>query len=309
MKYLFTLVFALLAGVATTKAQTVTIVKADGTTVKYQASEVKSIQFANEEQQPGINKSFTGYLLVNSKFFGDTYYGDKAKMDVFTKDGKTYCKFTDEKWGEGTFEITLNRGNISGQGKMKVPDAHNPGKFTEHNATMSGPMTAINITINGLMGTTTIKWKNGAAPKATTLLGSYPGKNSFNLGAFGTFNNINTTVSLMMDENGKYNIKVSSQQILGTIMGDLTVGEYTIKDLTFDEATNTFSKDYSKDGVKMHLKAVNGGKETMNGDYEHHNATIKAVFGTDGSLTVENNYQAGRMPFPLKGTFTGKIQK
>ena len=113
----------------------------------------------------------------------------------------------------------------------------------------------------------------------------------------------------MMDENGKYNIKVSSQQILGTIMGDLTVGEYIIKDLTFDEATNTFSKDYSKDGVKMHLKAVNGGKETMNGDYEHPNATIKAVFGTDGSLTVENNYKAGKMPFPLKGTFTGKIQK
>ena len=47
----------------------------------------------------------------------------------------------------------------------------------------------------------------------------------------------------------------------------------------------------------------------MNGDYEHHNATIKAVFGTDGSLTVENNYKAGKMPFGLKGTFTGKIQK
>ena len=33
MKYLFTLVFALLAGVATTKAQTVTITKTDGTIV------------------------------------------------------------------------------------------------------------------------------------------------------------------------------------------------------------------------------------------------------------------------------------
>ena len=34
MKYLFTLVIALLAGVATTTAQTVTITKTDGSTVK-----------------------------------------------------------------------------------------------------------------------------------------------------------------------------------------------------------------------------------------------------------------------------------
>ena len=40
MKYLFTLVFAILAGVATTKAQTVIITKSDGSTVTYKASEI-----------------------------------------------------------------------------------------------------------------------------------------------------------------------------------------------------------------------------------------------------------------------------
>ena len=43
MKYLFTLVFALLAGVTTIMAQMVTITKTDGTIVKYKASEIKNI--------------------------------------------------------------------------------------------------------------------------------------------------------------------------------------------------------------------------------------------------------------------------
>jgi len=39
------------------------------------------------------------------------------------------------------------------------------------------------------------------------------------------------------------------------------------------------------------------------------NANIKGTFGDDGSLKVENSFQFGAMPFPLKGVFNGKIKK
>ena len=42
MKYFFTLVFALLAGVTTTTAQTVTITKTDGTTINIRLARLRT---------------------------------------------------------------------------------------------------------------------------------------------------------------------------------------------------------------------------------------------------------------------------
>ena len=99
-------------------------------------------------------------------------------------------------------------------------------------------------------------------------------------------------------------------------MGDLTLGAYTINNLVYDEKTETFSKDYSNDGLKMKFKAVKDGTTNMEGDYVLTKANIKATFGKDGALKVENNFTAGKMPFPLTavpfpltGAFNGKIKK
>ena len=151
MKYLFTLVFALLAGVTTTTAQTVTITKTDGTIVKYKASEIKNIQFANEESATKPIHNFEGYIVVRSAFFFDTYYGDDAKMEVYAQGGKTYCKFTDEKWGTGIFEVTLKDNKITDKGKMSIVDPMKGGAAKEYNAIMAGPMMAVNISVTGLM--------------------------------------------------------------------------------------------------------------------------------------------------------------
>ena len=305
MKYLFTLVFAILAGVATTKAQTVTITKSDGSTVTYKASEIKNIQFTNEESQVKPIHTFTGYIVVNSPMFMDTYYGEEAKMEIFAQGKKSICKFTDAKWGTGTFEVTLNDGEIRGSGKISVADPHKAGQTKEYEALISGPMAAVNISIKGLMGGTTIKWRNGKAPEKVKLSGTYLGDNSVSVTGL-TYVAKNTGYSFWVNDDGTYTIMVLGQKLEGTLMGDLTLGAYTINNLVYDKKTETFSKDYSNDGLKLKFKK---GTETEYKEYLLTKATIKATFGKDGSLKVENNFTAGHMPFPLQGVFNGKIYK
>ena len=234
MKYLFTLVFAILAGVATTKAQTVIITKSDGSTVTYKASEIKNIQFTNEESPVKPIHTATGYIVVNSPMFMDTYYGEEAKMEVFAQGKKSICKFTDAKWGTGTFEVTLNDGEISGSGKISVADPHKAGQTKEYEALISGPMTAVNISIKGLMGGTTIKWRNGKAPEKVKLSGTYLGDNSVSVTGL-TYVAKNTGYSFWVNDDGTYTIMVLGQKLEGTLMGDLTLGAYTINNLVYDK--------------------------------------------------------------------------
>ena len=304
MKYLFTLVIALLAGVATTTAQTVTITKTDGSTVKYKASEIKNIQFANEGTPVPPAHNFTGYILVSSAFFFDTYYGDDAKMEVYAQGGKTYCKFTDEKWGTGIFEVTLKDNKINGKGKMSIVDPIKGGAAKEYNAIMAGPMTAVNISVTGLMGGTTIKWRFGKASEDIKFSGTYLGDISYSVMGM-NFTAKNTGYCFWVNSDGTYSVQVLGQKIAGTPMGDITLGAYTIDKVSFDVKTRTFSKAYSDDNIKVKYQMGGGAnKETVLSE-----ANIKGTFGTDGSLQVENTFKFGSMPFPLTGAFNGKIKK
>ena len=304
MKYLFTLVFALLAGVATTTAQTVTITKTDGSTVTYKASEIKSIQFANEGTPVPPAHNFTGYILVSSPFFFDTYYGEEAKMEVYTQDGKNYCKFNDKKWGTGTFEVKLEKDKISGSGTMNIVDPHKGGEAKPYKAMMSGSMTAINISVTGLMGGTTIKWRFGKASEDIKFSGTYLGDNSYSVMGM-NFTAKNTGYCFWVNSDGTYSVQVLGQKIAGTPMGDITLGAYTIDKVSFDVKTRTFSKAYSDDNIKVKYQMGGGAnKETVLSE-----ANIKGTFGTDGSLQVENTFKFGVMPFPLTGIFNGKVQK
>ena len=237
--------------------------------------------------------------------FMDTYYGEEAKMEVFAQGKKFICKFTDAKWGKGTFEVTLNNGEIRGSGKMSVTDPHKAGQTKEYEALISGPMVAVNISIKGLMSGTTIKWRNGKAPQTVKLAGTYLGDNFVSVMKL-TYVAKNTGYSFWVNDDGTYTIMVLGQKLEGTVMGDLTLGAYTINNLVYDKKTETFSKDYSNDGLKLKFKK---GAETEYKEYLLTKATIKATFGKDGSLKVENNFTAGSMPFPLQGVFNGKLSK
>jgi len=242
--------------------------------------------------------------VVRSAFFFDTYYGDDAKMEVYTQGGKTYCKFTDEKWGTGIFEVTLKDNKITGKGKMSIVDPMKGGAAKEYNAIMAGPMTAVNISVTGLMGGTTIKWRFGKASEDIKFSGTYLGDISYSVMGM-NFTAKNTGYCFWVNSDGTYSVQVLGQKIAGTPMGDITLGAYTIDKVSFDVKTRTFSKAYSDDNIKVKYQMGGGAnKETVLSE-----ANIKGTFGTDGSLQVENTFKFGTMPIPLTGIFNGKVQK
>ena len=143
------------------QAQNVTINLANGDFVSYTADQISSIEFNAEEEV--LFHEFTGWITVSSGYFSDVYYGDQAVVKVYRKGEGYTCRFYDNTWGIGRFDITLAKGQINGTGTVTMDNHH--GGLSPYEATMSGPMTAISINIPGVMGGTTIL--ASAAPTTT----------------------------------------------------------------------------------------------------------------------------------------------
>ena len=126
-----------------------------------------------------------------------------------------------------------------------------------------------------------------------------------------TYNNDNVTYELRRYKDGetdKLDVTVPSYTLARNIMGDLTLGSYTVKGLVYDEAQGGYYRDYKNDGLKFHFTAVQGGKTTMDKDYEFaaekpNNILVKYE-GNDVSSIV-NTFQVGTMPFGIVSVFSG----
>ena len=96
-----------------------------------------------------------------------------------------------------------------------------------------------------------------------------------------------------------------------TIMGDLTIGKYTIKNIPYDATRGSYYKEYADGTMSIHIKSVPTSGTGMDGDYIFNNNTITTSIEvkTDGTTaTIVNNYSIGGMPFPIETSFTGKLQ-
>lgn len=126
-----------------------------------------------------------------------------------------------------------------------------------------------------------------------------------------TYNNDNVTYELRRYKDGetdKLDVTVPSYTLANTIMGNLTLGSYTVKGLVYDEAQGGYYRDYKNDGLKFHFTAVQGGKTTMDKDYdfaaEKPNNILVKYEGNDVSSIV-NTFQVGTMPFGIVSVFSG----
>ena len=111
------------------------------------------------------------------------------------------------------------------------------------------------------------------------------------------------------NEDGSINVTASEEKYTGVPMvGNLTIGTYTVKNLSYDKATNSFVRDYSKDGIKVHLKS--DGMMKLDKDYPFQ-ATSKMIvkLGENGALTITNNYSLTGMPMSISATYTGTKAK
>ena len=313
MKKIFTLVIVSFLSALAVQAQSLKVTKTDGSVVTYNTSDISKIEFlpSASTPKPSFPHEFTGYLTVTAPgMFTNMYFGDAAKIKVTKEGNKFVANFTDAQWGTGTFNITLTGKDISGSGKMKIANHKAGGVVKEYDATMSGSMTNIKITVPTLMNGVVINWHNGAAPLELKVAGNYSGTTSLKVGgSFGPFTSATVGYKITANEDGTINVTASEENYTGvTMMGNLTLGTYTVKNLAYDKGSNSFVRDYSNDGIKVHFKAVGG----MPIDKEYpFKATSKMVVTVDdsGTLTIKNDYSLAGMPMPISATYTGKKTK
>ncbi|WP_455260634.1 calycin-like domain-containing protein [Prevotella jejuni] len=313
MKKLFTLVIVSFLSALAVQAQSLKVTKTDGSVVTYNASDISKIEFlpAETPSQPKLIHEFAGYLTVKNKMINNVRYDNGAKIKVLQDGGKFFAEFSDTQWGTGSFEITMDNHAINGTGKMKIANPKAGGAMNEYDATMSGSMTEIKISIPSLMGGTDITWHYVEASAASKVAGNYTGTTSLKVGpTMGPFVSATVGYTITANNDGSINVTASEEKYTGvTMMNNLTLGTYTVKNLAYDKATNSFSRDYSEDGIKVHFKAT-GGMMERDEDYAFGKTSKMTVtLAEDGTLTITNKYQIGRMPFPISATYTGKKAK
>lgn len=126
-----------------------------------------------------------------------------------------------------------------------------------------------------------------------------------------TYNNDNVTYELRRYKDGetdKLDVTVPSYTLANTIMGDLTLGSYTVKGLVYDEAQGGYYRDYKNDGLSFHFTAVQGGKTTMDKDYDFatdKDNNILVKYEGSNVSSIVNTFQVGTMPFGIVSVFSG----
>lgn len=185
----------------------------------------------------------------------------------------------------------------------------------EKNITGTSLSGTYNMADNSLSLTVVFQYGNMPMPMTYTVKGYYVKAVSnpitVTVGGQFTYNNDNVTYELRRYKDGKtdkLDVTVPSYSLANTVMGDLTLGTYTVKGLVYDEAQGGYYRDYKNDGLLFHFTAVKNGKTTMDKDYEfaadEANNILVKYEGSNVSSIV-NTFQVGTMPFGIVSVFSG----
>lgn len=139
-----------------------------------------------------------------------------------------------------------------------------------------------------------------AKSAAETIAGTYTGKDSINVGGmFPYYAEAEGEYKITANTDGTINVTLPEEKFSQTAIGDLVVGSFTVSNIAWDESAQAFVRNYSKDGIKFHFKS-----STMDNDYalDKDNCKMTVKSNADGTVTVLNTYQMGRMPFPIYST-------
>lgn len=104
----------------------------------------------------------------------------------------------------------------------------------------------------------------------------------------------------------KVDVEVPTYKLDNTLMGNLTLGTYTVKGLTYDEEKGGFYRDYKNDGLSFHFTAEKDGNKSMDGEYGFNTAKDNNILVKyDGSKITDivNTFQMGAMPFSIVSSF------
>lgn len=107
----------------------------------------------------------------------------------------------------------------------------------------------------------------------------------------------------------KVDVEVPTYTLDNTLMGNLTLGTYTVKGLVYDEEKGGFYRDYKNDGLSFHFTAEQNGNKIMDGDYEFNaekDNNILVKYNGSKITDIVNTFQMGAMPFGIVSSFNSE---
>ena len=131
---------------------------------------------------------------------------------------------------------------------------------------------------------------------------------SVTVGGLYTYTNPSVTYKVrkyVEDNVEKVDVEVPTYTLDNTIMGNLTLGTYTVKGLTYDEELGGFYRDYKDDNLSFHFKSE--GSYSMDGEYEFNSSkdnNILVKYTGSNIDSIVNTFQMGSMPFQIVSTFS-----
>lgn len=172
-----------------------------------------------------------------------------------------------------------------------------------------------NMADNSFALTVVFQYGKMPLPMTYTVKGYYVKSvsNAINVtvGGMYSYSNSNVTYNVrryMDGDTEKMDVEVPSYELENTVMGDLTLGSYTVCGLVYDEAQGGFYRDYRGDGLKFHFTAKKDGNTTMDNDYEFNNTKDNNILvKCEGNKvqSIVNTFQMGAMPFGIVSVFGG----
>lgn len=132
--------------------------------------------------------------------------------------------------------------------------------------------------------------------------GTYTGPVSVVVGGAYTYTKEEVQYDLVMNEDATLDVTICGYELPGTMIGDLTLGQYTVCNVPYDEAQGGYFKDYTQDGLTMHFKAEQGGVATMDNDYVLQKAGSLLITATETGYCIVNTFSPGMMPFVIVST-------
>ena len=114
----------------------------------------------------------------------------------------------------------------------------------------------------------------------------------------------NVIYTITKNNDGTIDLVLPEFTLENTTIGTISVGSYTVKNISFNNTEKKYFRDYTSDGLSMHL-TVSGAIMNIDGDYAIEKAgNISVTISNDGQATIVNNFQPGKMPFLITSTFT-----
>ncbi len=144
----------------------------------------------------------------------------------------------------------------------------------------------------------------------TTVAGTYTGTDSLHFDmATTSYKTGATNVQYVVTENSDNSINVtlpeedfdfSSDPMVGTMIGKIVQGTYTVKNIPYDATKKAYYLDYSNN-ASAHI-SISGMK--IDKDYDVTQGQITVTF-TGSTVTIENVHKFGSMPMALNAIFIG----